>query len=116
MSTAAQALLGTTESLGRIRGRFHDWEGTPVMPTYHGSRRQERLLIVGAALGFGLSGFLLDRYCPARRKFEEKVAKRTELSEEQRRATEVARMQHELPSFPFYLGIQSVILSMWTAV
>ena len=31
--------------------------GTPVMPTYHGSRRNEWLLIVGAALGFG--GFFL---------------------------------------------------------
>ena len=31
--------------------------GTPVMPTYHGSRRQEWLLILGAALGFG--GFFL---------------------------------------------------------
>ena len=27
--------------------------GTPVMPTYHGSRRGEWLLIIGAALGFG---------------------------------------------------------------
>ena len=31
--------------------------GTPVMPTYHGSRRNEWLLIFGAALGFG--GFFL---------------------------------------------------------
>ena len=31
--------------------------GTPVMPTYHGSRRNEWLLILGAALGFG--GFFL---------------------------------------------------------
>lgn len=31
--------------------------GTPVMPTYHGSRRAEWLLIIGAALGFG--GFFL---------------------------------------------------------
>ena len=31
--------------------------GTPVIPTYHGSRRQEWLLILGAALGFG--GFFL---------------------------------------------------------
>ena len=31
--------------------------GTPVMPTYHGSRRSEWLLILGAALGFG--GFFL---------------------------------------------------------
>lgn len=31
--------------------------GTPVIPTYHGSRRGEWLLILGAALGFG--GFFL---------------------------------------------------------
>ncbi len=31
--------------------------GSPVMPTYHGSRGQEWLLIIGAALGFG--GFFL---------------------------------------------------------
>ena len=31
--------------------------GTPVMPTYHGSRTSEWLLIIGAALGFG--GFFL---------------------------------------------------------
>lgn len=31
--------------------------GTPVMPTYHGSRRNEWLLILGAAAGFG--GFFL---------------------------------------------------------
>jgi drug/metabolite transporter (DMT)-like permease len=31
--------------------------GTPVMPTYHGSRASEWLLILGAALGFG--GFFL---------------------------------------------------------
>jgi drug/metabolite transporter (DMT)-like permease len=31
--------------------------GSPVMPTYHGSRRGEWLLIIGASLGFG--GFFL---------------------------------------------------------
>jgi drug/metabolite transporter (DMT)-like permease len=31
--------------------------GTPVMPTYHGSRGREWLLILGASLGFG--GFFL---------------------------------------------------------
>jgi drug/metabolite transporter (DMT)-like permease len=31
--------------------------GTPVMPTYHGSRRREWALILGASLGFG--GFFL---------------------------------------------------------
>jgi DNA polymerase len=33
--TAAQNLLGTTASLGKLRGRFHDYKGIPVMVTYH---------------------------------------------------------------------------------
>jgi uracil-DNA glycosylase family 4 len=33
--TAAENLLGTTESLGRLRGRVLDFEGIPVMVTYH---------------------------------------------------------------------------------
>lgn len=33
--TAAENLLGTTESLGRLRGRTLYYEGTPVMVTYH---------------------------------------------------------------------------------
>jgi uracil-DNA glycosylase len=33
--TAAENLLGTTESLGRLRGRVLEYEGTPVMVTYH---------------------------------------------------------------------------------
>jgi DNA polymerase len=33
--TAAENLLGTTESLGRLRGRTLSYEGTPVMVTYH---------------------------------------------------------------------------------
>jgi DNA polymerase len=32
---AAQNLLGTMESIGRLRGRFHDYKGTPVLCTYH---------------------------------------------------------------------------------
>jgi len=32
---AAQNLLGTTQTIGRLRGRFHDWKGTPVLCTYH---------------------------------------------------------------------------------
>jgi DNA polymerase len=32
---AAQNLLGTTMSLGRLRGRFHDYKGIPVLCTYH---------------------------------------------------------------------------------
>ncbi|MBV9122475.1 MAG: uracil-DNA glycosylase [Planctomycetes bacterium] len=34
-SAAAQALLNTTQSLGRLRGRFHDYQGIPVLVTYH---------------------------------------------------------------------------------
>ncbi|RPH37459.1 uracil-DNA glycosylase [bacterium] len=33
--TAAENLLGTTEGLGRLRGRVLDYEGIPVMVTYH---------------------------------------------------------------------------------
>jgi uracil-DNA glycosylase len=33
--TAAENLLGTSESLGRLRGRTLYYEGTPVMVTYH---------------------------------------------------------------------------------
>jgi uracil-DNA glycosylase family 4 len=32
---AAQNLLGTTASIGKLRGRFHDYQGIPVMCTYH---------------------------------------------------------------------------------
>ena len=32
---AAQALLETDEPLSRLRGRFHDLRGVPLMPTYH---------------------------------------------------------------------------------
>lgn len=34
---AAQNLLGTTLSVGRLRGRFHDYRGIPLMCTYHPS-------------------------------------------------------------------------------
>lgn len=34
-SVAAQNLLDTTESIGRLRGRVHDYRGTPVVCTYH---------------------------------------------------------------------------------
>jgi uracil-DNA glycosylase family 4 len=33
--SAAQNLLNTTESLGRLRRRFHDYRGIPVLCTYH---------------------------------------------------------------------------------
>ena len=33
--TAVQNLLGTTESLGRLRGRVLTFEGIPMMVTYH---------------------------------------------------------------------------------
>ena len=32
---ATTTLLETTESIGRLRGRFHDWRGIRVMATYH---------------------------------------------------------------------------------
>lgn len=37
-ATAAEGLLGlTTVAVGRVRARFHDYQGTPVMITYHPS-------------------------------------------------------------------------------
>jgi DNA polymerase len=32
---AATNLLGVTLSIGRLRGRFHDYQGIPVLCTYH---------------------------------------------------------------------------------
>lgn len=32
---AAQTLLGTEEPISRLRGRFFDYQGIPLMPTYH---------------------------------------------------------------------------------
>ena len=32
---AAQTLLGTDEPIGALRGRFFDWRGMKLMPTYH---------------------------------------------------------------------------------
>jgi DNA polymerase len=34
-TTAAQNLLGTTQSMGKLRGRFHSYRGIPVICTYH---------------------------------------------------------------------------------
>jgi DNA polymerase len=34
-ATAAQGLLGSTESIGRLRGRLYDYQGIPVLCTYH---------------------------------------------------------------------------------
>ena len=34
---ASHTLLGTKEPISRIRGKFHDFHGTPLMPTYHPS-------------------------------------------------------------------------------
>ena len=36
-ATAANNLLGTTAPIGRLRGRFHEYRGIPVMCTYHPS-------------------------------------------------------------------------------
>ncbi len=33
--TAAQALIGEVPALGKVRGRWHDFEGIPVIVTYH---------------------------------------------------------------------------------
>ncbi len=34
-AVAAQNLLGTAETIGRLRGRFHDYQGFRVLCTYH---------------------------------------------------------------------------------
>ncbi len=34
-AVAAKTLLATEQSVGRMRGRFHDYRGTPVLVTYH---------------------------------------------------------------------------------
>ena len=34
-SSAVTNLLNTTQALGKLRGRFHDYQGIPVMVTYH---------------------------------------------------------------------------------
>ena len=34
---AAQTLLGTKESISKLRGKFHDFHGIPLMPTFHPS-------------------------------------------------------------------------------
>ena len=34
---ATHALLERTDSLSRLRGRFHDYHGTPLLPTFHPS-------------------------------------------------------------------------------
>ena len=34
---ACQTLLGTTESISRLRGKFRDYHGIPLMPTFHPS-------------------------------------------------------------------------------
>jgi DNA polymerase len=36
-ASAAQYLLGVSTALNRLRGRFHDYRGTPVLCTYHPS-------------------------------------------------------------------------------
>jgi DNA polymerase len=34
---ASQALLHTEDGIGKLRGRFHDYGGVPLLPTYHPS-------------------------------------------------------------------------------
>ena len=36
-ATAIEGLLGKTEPIGRLRGRFQDFRGIPLMPTFHPS-------------------------------------------------------------------------------
>jgi uracil-DNA glycosylase len=36
-ASAAQALLQTKVPISKLRGKFHDFHGTPLMPTYHPS-------------------------------------------------------------------------------
>lgn len=36
-SSAAQALLQTKVAISKLRGKFHDFHGIPLMPTYHPS-------------------------------------------------------------------------------
>jgi DNA polymerase len=36
-SFAARTLLNTDIGISRLRGRFHDYQGTPLMPTFHPS-------------------------------------------------------------------------------
>jgi len=34
-ATAMEGLLGVTEPMARLRGRWHDFQGIPLMATYH---------------------------------------------------------------------------------
>ena len=34
-ATAMEGLTGSTEAMARLRGRWHDFQGTPLMATYH---------------------------------------------------------------------------------
>jgi DNA polymerase len=34
-ATAMEGLLGATDAMSRLRGRWHDFQGTPLMATYH---------------------------------------------------------------------------------
>ena len=33
--TAAEALLGVKQSLGKLRGKVHSYDGVPLIATYH---------------------------------------------------------------------------------
>ena len=48
---AATTLLDTSESIGRLRGRFYSWRGSKVLATYHPAyllRNQEAKKLVWA--------------------------------------------------------------------
>ena len=34
-ATAAETLLGMKEAMGRLRGKRYDWNGIPLVVTYH---------------------------------------------------------------------------------
>jgi DNA polymerase len=34
-ATAVEGLLGKTEGITRLRGKFQSYQGIPLMPTYH---------------------------------------------------------------------------------
>jgi uracil-DNA glycosylase len=63
---AVQTLLGTKEPITRLRGRWHDYHGIPLMPTFHpayllrnpGDKRLvwEDIQKVMKALGIGVAG------------------------------------------------------------
>ena len=46
---AARTLLDTKEAISKLRGKFRDYHGVPVMPTYHPSYLLRNRAYVGAS-------------------------------------------------------------------